>query len=145
VFEEAGVPFSVLVDDAAGRCADGVCSLQEPVVTDGDPDDVGGVGECLIDEQSDIVYDPPAQNGFFQEGATVTAHVDCTVEGQEEPTPESTPELTEDPTEEDPTEEDPTEEDPAEGSPEGTTGEPTEDAGTPAELSPAAGTPGDGQ
>jgi hypothetical protein len=80
VFEEGGVPFSVLRDDAANTCADGVCALQEPVVSAGDPDDLGGVDACLIPDRSDIVYDPPARNGFFQVGATVTAHVDCTVE-----------------------------------------------------------------
>ena len=77
VFEEAGVPFSVLRADAETKCADGVCTLAEPQVEDGDPDDVGGVDECLIKEQSDISYDPPAEGGFFQEGATVTARVDC--------------------------------------------------------------------
>lgn len=80
VFEEAGVPFGVLRDDAASACAGGVCTLAEPVVTAGDAADLGGVDECLIPRQSDIHYDPPAENGFFQEGATVTAHVDCTVE-----------------------------------------------------------------
>jgi hypothetical protein len=78
VFEEAGVPHSVLRDDAANKCADGVCTLLEPVPTVGDPDDVGGLDECIIQEQSDISYDPPAQDGFFQEGATVQARVDCT-------------------------------------------------------------------
>lgn len=78
VFEEAGVPFSALKGDAAGKCADGVCTLLDPVVGAGNPDDVGGVDNCLIKEQSDIRYDPPAVNGFFQRGATVRATVDCT-------------------------------------------------------------------
>ena len=77
VFEEAGVPFSVLRANAESKCADGVCRLAEPGIADGDPDEVGGVDECTIKEQSDIVYDPPALGGFFQEGATVTAWVDC--------------------------------------------------------------------
>jgi hypothetical protein len=77
VFEEAGVPFSVLRQDAASTCAGGVCRLADPRIADGDPGDVGGVDECTIKEQSDIVYDPPADGGFFQEGATVTAWVDC--------------------------------------------------------------------
>ncbi|MCW2580173.1 MAG: hypothetical protein JWR82_1774 [Blastococcus sp.] len=77
VFEEAGVPFSVLRQDAASKCADGVCRLADPRIADGDADDVGGVDECTIKEQADIVYDPPAEGGFFQEGATVTAWVDC--------------------------------------------------------------------
>jgi len=84
VFEEAGVPHSVLRDDAANKCADGVCTLLEPVPTAGNPDDVGGLDECIIREQSDIRYDPPAQDGFFQEGATVQARVDCTDEESEE-------------------------------------------------------------
>jgi hypothetical protein len=80
VFEEAGVPFSVLRDDADAKCAGGVCTLADPVVTAGDPSDLGGVEECLIAEQSDISYDPPAQDGLFQKGATVTALVDCTAD-----------------------------------------------------------------
>ena len=80
VFEEAGVPYSVLKDDAAGRCADGVCTLLEPVVGAGNPDDLGGVDECVIQRQSDIRYDPPAEGGLFQRGATVQATVDCTTE-----------------------------------------------------------------
>jgi len=80
VFEEAGVPYSVLRDDAATRCGGGVCTLREPKVSAGSPDDVGGVDECLITAQSDIRYDPPAEGGFFQKGATVQATVDCTVE-----------------------------------------------------------------
>ena len=79
VFEEAGVPHSVLREDAASRCADGVCTLLEPVPT-GNPDDVGGLDECIIREQSDIHYDPPAHDGRFQEGATVQARVDCTTD-----------------------------------------------------------------
>jgi len=78
VFEEAGVPHSVLRDDAANKCAGGVCTLLEPVVSAGNPDDVGGVDECVIQSQSDIHYNPPAQGGFFQKGAKVQAHVDCT-------------------------------------------------------------------
>ena len=80
VFEEAGVPFSVLRDDAASKCADGVCTLLEPVVGAGNPDDLGTVDDCIIQSQSDIAYDPPAQDGFFQRGATVQATVDCTVQ-----------------------------------------------------------------
>jgi hypothetical protein len=78
VFEEAGVPYSVLADDAAGKCAGGVCRLLAPVVGAGNPHDVGGVGECVVRKQSDIRYDPPAQGGFFRHGATVQATVDCT-------------------------------------------------------------------
>ena len=78
VFEEAGVPHGVLRTDAATTCAGGVCTLLEPVVTAGNPDDLGGVDECLIRARSDIRYDPPAQGGLFQKGATVQAHVDCT-------------------------------------------------------------------
>ena len=81
VFEEAGVPHSVLRDDAASRCAHGVCTLLEPVATAGNPDDVGGLDECVIQQQSDIHYQPPAENGFFQKGATVQAEVDCTADG----------------------------------------------------------------
>src|SRR5690349_7975178 len=40
VFEEAGVPYSVLKDDAAGKCADGVCTLLDPVIGAGNPDDL---------------------------------------------------------------------------------------------------------
>lgn len=80
VFEEAGVPYSVLKDDAAGTCADGVCTLLEPVVGAGNPDDVGGIDECVIREQSDIRYDPPARDGSFRHGATVQATVDCTAD-----------------------------------------------------------------
>jgi len=80
VFEEAGVPFSALRDDAAGKCADGVCTLLEPVVGAGNPDDLGTVDDCIIQSQDDISYDPPAQDGFFQRGATVQATVDCTVQ-----------------------------------------------------------------
>jgi hypothetical protein len=79
VFEEAGVPYFVLRDDAVSRCANGLCRLLEPVPT-GNPDDVGGIDQCIIRTQSDIHYDPPAQNGFFQTGATVQVHVDCTVD-----------------------------------------------------------------
>jgi len=78
VFEEGGVPHSVLRQDAASRCAGGVCTLQEPVPTAGDPDAVGGLDECIIRDKSDIHYDPPAENGLFQKGAKVQAHVDCT-------------------------------------------------------------------
>jgi hypothetical protein len=78
VFEEAGVPHSVLRDDAATKCAGGVCTLLEPVATVGNPDDVGGLDECIIDKQSDIHYQPPAKDGLFAKGATVQAHVDCT-------------------------------------------------------------------
>jgi hypothetical protein len=80
VFEEAGVPFGVLRDDAATTCADGVCTLLEPVPTVGNPDDVGGLDECIIQKQSDIHYEPPAQDGLFQKGATVQADVDCTTD-----------------------------------------------------------------
>jgi hypothetical protein len=80
VFEEAGVPYRVLADDAGSRCTDGVCTLLAPVVGAGRPDDVGGIGECLVHEQSDIRYDPPAQGGLFRHGATVQATVDCTVQ-----------------------------------------------------------------
>jgi hypothetical protein len=80
VFEEAGVPYSVLKDDADSRCANGVCTLLDPVVGAGNPDDLGGVDECVIRKQSDIRYDPPAQGGFFRHGATVQATVDCTVQ-----------------------------------------------------------------
>ena len=80
VFEEAGVPHSVLRDDAANKCADGVCTLLEPVATVGDPDDVGGLDECIIQQQSDIHYKPPAKDGLFQKGATVQADVDCTTD-----------------------------------------------------------------
>ena len=68
------------------RCADGVCTLLEPVPTAGNPDDVGGLDECIIREQSDIHYDPPAHDGVFQEGATVQAQVDCTTDDSEEST-----------------------------------------------------------
>jgi hypothetical protein len=78
VFEEAGVPHSVLRDDAANKCADGVCTLLEPSPTAGHPDDVGGLDECIIQKQSDIHYDPPEQHGLFRKGATVQADVDCT-------------------------------------------------------------------
>jgi hypothetical protein len=71
VFEEAGVPHSVLRDDAANKCADGVCTLLEPVPTVGNPDHVGGLDECIIQKQSDIHYTPPAKDGLFQKGATV--------------------------------------------------------------------------
>jgi hypothetical protein len=77
VFEEEGVAHSVLRDDAAERCADGACTLLDPVPTAGNPEDVGGLDECIIQSKSDIHYDPPAQNGRFQEGATVQARVDC--------------------------------------------------------------------
>jgi hypothetical protein len=79
VFEEGGdAPYSALVDDAATKCADGACSLQSPIILDGDPDRVeGGVGACTIAEKTDILYDPPAQGGRFQTGATVTAQVHC--------------------------------------------------------------------
>lgn len=77
VFEEGGVPHGVLRDDAANKCADGVCTLLEPTPTAGNPDDVGGLDECIIQKQSDIHYDPPAQNGTFHKGATVQAEVDC--------------------------------------------------------------------
>ena len=80
VFEEAGVPHSVLRDDAANKCADGVCTLLEPVATVGNPDDVGGLDECIIQQQSDIHYEPPAKDGLFRKGATVQADVDCTAD-----------------------------------------------------------------
>jgi hypothetical protein len=79
VFEEAGVPFSALRNDAAGRCADGVCTLLDPAIGAGNPDDVEGVDNCVVKKQSDIHYDPPAVDGLFQRGATVRATVDCTV------------------------------------------------------------------
>jgi hypothetical protein len=81
VFEEAGVPHSVLRDDAATKCVNGVCTLLEPVATVGNPDDVGGLDECIIDKQSDIHYTPPAKDGLFQKGAKVQADVDCTADG----------------------------------------------------------------
>jgi hypothetical protein len=80
VFEEAGVPHSVLRDDAANKCAHGVCTLLEPVATAGNPDDVGGLDECIIGKQSDIHYTPPAKDGLFSKGATVQADVDCTAD-----------------------------------------------------------------
>jgi len=79
VFEEAGVPFSALRNDAAGRCADGVCTLLDPAIGAGNPDDVEGVDHCVVKKQSDIHYDPPAVDGLFRRGATVQATVDCTV------------------------------------------------------------------
>jgi hypothetical protein len=78
VFEEGDVAFSVLRDDAAGRCADGACTLADPETT-GDPSAVGGVDNCWIVDKSDISYDPPASGDTFPYGATVTAQVDCTV------------------------------------------------------------------
>jgi hypothetical protein len=80
VFEEAGVPHSVLRNDAATKCAHGVCTLLEPVATAGNPDDVGGLDECIVGKQSDIHYEPPAKDGLFQKGATVQADVDCTTD-----------------------------------------------------------------
>jgi hypothetical protein len=86
VFEEEGVEHSALREHAATKCANGVCTLLEPVPTAGDPDDVGGLDECIIQKKSDIHYDPPAHDGVFQQGATVQAHVDCTTGGSEEST-----------------------------------------------------------
>jgi hypothetical protein len=77
VFEEAGVRHQVLRDDAATKCAHGVCRLLEPKVVDGDAEEAGGVDQCRIKLQSDIIYVPPAEGGFFQKGATVRANVDC--------------------------------------------------------------------
>jgi hypothetical protein len=80
VFEEGGdAPYSALVDDAATKCADGVCTLKEPpIILDGHVDRVeGGVGECTIADKTDILYDPPAQGGRFRKGATVRAQVHC--------------------------------------------------------------------
>jgi hypothetical protein len=94
VFEEAGVPYSALADDAASRCAGGVCTLLAPVVGAGNPDDLGGVEQCVVQKQSDIRYDPPAQGGFFRHGATVQATVDCTVQdsgSDDTPTTDATP------------------------------------------------------
>ena len=94
VFEEGGdAPYSALVDDAATKCADGVCSLRSPIILDGDPSRVdGGVGACTIAEKTDILYDPPAQGGLFQKGATVTAQVHCAdVETPVENTDDGTP------------------------------------------------------
>jgi hypothetical protein len=70
----------VLRDDAANKCVHGVCTLLEPVVGAGNPDDLGGVDECLIRKQSDIRYDPPAEGGLFRKGARVQATVDCTTD-----------------------------------------------------------------
>jgi hypothetical protein len=81
VFEEGGgASYGALRDDAATKCAGGVCRLLSPVILDGNPDDVGGVDGCSIQEKTDILYDPPAQGGFFQKGATVTAQVHCASE-----------------------------------------------------------------
>jgi hypothetical protein len=80
VFEEAGVAHSVLRDDAATKCADGACTLLDPVPTAGNPENIGGLDECIIRDKSDIHYNPPAQNGRFSKGATVQAQVDCTDE-----------------------------------------------------------------
>jgi hypothetical protein len=78
VFEEGGgASYGALREDAATKCAGGVCRLLSPVILDGKPDDVGGVDECTIENKTDILYDPPAQGGFFQKGATVTAQVHC--------------------------------------------------------------------
>lgn len=78
VFEEAGAPYGALRQDAATKCANGVCTLLAPVVTAGRPDDVGGLDECIIRKKSDIHYDPPAQDGLFRKGARVRADVVCT-------------------------------------------------------------------
>ena len=130
VFEEAGVTFGDLRNGSAQEfCVErGLCTLAEPEVIAGDPDDLGGVDECLIREKTDIVYDPPARDGRFPEGATVTARVDCST-GEDEGTPE---------------EGTPDEGTPDEGTPEeGTPDEGTPDEGTPDEQSPDEGTPDD--
>ena len=122
VFEEAGVTFGDLRNGSAQEfCVDqGLCTLGEPEVVQGDPDEVGGVDECLIREKTDIRYDPPARDGRFPEGATVTARVDCST-GEDEVDPE--------------------EGTPDEGTPdEGTPDEGTPDEGTPDEQSPDDGT-----
>src|SRR3954471_5942195 len=78
VFEETG-PYQNLVDDAATKCANGVCTLKEPpIILDGHVDRVpGGVGDCTIAKKEDIRYAPPAQGGLFPHGATVRAQVHC--------------------------------------------------------------------
>jgi hypothetical protein len=79
VFEEGGdAPYSALVDDAATKCAHGVCTLLDPKILDGHVDRVaGGVGDCTIANKTDILYDPPARGGLFPHGATVQAQVHC--------------------------------------------------------------------
>jgi hypothetical protein len=88
VFEEAGVTFETLKTGSAQTvCVEqGLCTLAEPDVIDGDAAEVeGGVDQCIIKLKSDIRYDPPAQDGFFQKGAVVTARVDCDPSNDEEP------------------------------------------------------------
>jgi hypothetical protein len=80
VFEEGGgAEYSALVNDAATKCANGVCTLKEPpIILDGHVDRVeGGVGKCTIEKKTDILYHPSAQGGRFPHGATVQAQVHC--------------------------------------------------------------------
>jgi hypothetical protein len=79
VFEEEHAPYSALVNDAATKCADGVCRLKEPpIILDGHVERVeGGVGKCRIEKKTDILYDPQAQGDLFPHGATVRAQVHC--------------------------------------------------------------------
>jgi len=88
VFEEAGVTFETLKTGSAQTvCVEqGLCTLAEPDVIDGDAAEAeGGVDQCIIKLKSDIRYDPPAQDGFFQKGAVVTARVDCDPSNDEDP------------------------------------------------------------
>ncbi|WP_324275269.1 hypothetical protein [Blastococcus brunescens] len=121
----------------------GLCTLADPVVTAGDPDDLGGVDECLIREQSDIRYDPPARGGVFPEGATVTAHVDCTDPDAEESDGTDTGETNPDDHGTDDSTGDGTEDSPDDGT-EGTDGEGTDGEGTDGEGTDGEGTDGEG-